>query len=148
MAEHGGYRKPANPAPASGPGSQSRRTDGNQPRMDLPGAKYGEQAAYQDAQSSAPMAQQNSGRGGGVAAPPPPAPTPLGAPTERPGEPVTAGADAGAGPDAAAAGIDMDLGQQDANQMRRLVYGLEYIANMPGSNPYTRSFVRMLKSRL
>jgi hypothetical protein len=28
MAAQGGYRKPGNPAPVSGPGSLSRRTDG------------------------------------------------------------------------------------------------------------------------
>ena len=32
MAEaHGGYRQPSSPAPVSGPGALSKRTDGNAP---------------------------------------------------------------------------------------------------------------------
>ena len=38
---HGGYRRPTNPSPVSGPGALSRRTDGQQPTQDLPNAKYG-----------------------------------------------------------------------------------------------------------
>ena len=52
---HGGYRRPTNPAPVSGPGALSRRTDGMQPRATLPDAKYGEQQAFQQAQGAAPM---------------------------------------------------------------------------------------------
>jgi hypothetical protein len=86
---HGGHRTPRNPAPVSGPGALSRRTDGGSPqgRMQLPDAKYGEQAAFQEAQGGAPMA--------GSSMPPP---QPLTGPSMRPQEPVTAGAASGPGP--------------------------------------------------
>ena len=97
----GGYRKPNNPAPVSGPGKLSRRTDGGptQAAKYIPaGGKYGEASALRDMQQSAPM-QGN---------PTPNMPTPnvpaqsmptrpsgpvtgLFDPTPRPGEPLTAG---------------------------------------------------------
>lgn len=88
--KHGGYRKPANPAPVSGPGALSERTDGGptQPVMDVGGFEYGGRQDFVDIQGGAPMA----------AAEPLPAPTPLFAPTERPAEPITAGAPVGPGP--------------------------------------------------
>lgn len=54
---HGGARTPANPAPVSGPSSMSRRTDGAQPTMDLPNAKYGEAATFRQDQQGAAMSQ-------------------------------------------------------------------------------------------
>jgi len=98
----GGYQAPASPAPVSGPGSLSRRTDGGpgQPLRTLGDAQYGEEALYQEQQRAAPLAQDPSI--------PSPSPSdiagagedviPFGAPTQRPDEPVTAGADAGLGP--------------------------------------------------
>jgi hypothetical protein len=98
----GGYRKPANPAAVSGPGSLSRRTDGGpiQGAKEIAGGgKYGERKALADMQSGAPMQ--------GNPVPNVPAPsvatqprqqlTNLFAPTERPNEPVTAGAPVGPG---------------------------------------------------
>lgn len=103
--QHGGYRKPEHPAPASGPGRLSRRTDGGPTQKlsvgsDLP---YGDRAATLDAERSAGMAatdtvkpaQVPSGPQSGASAPPQFAP--LDAPTDRPGEPVTHGVDIGAG---------------------------------------------------
>ena len=54
----GGYRKPANPAPVSGPGALSQRTDGSpsQPATYIPGLPQGEGQATYDQQVSAPMA--------------------------------------------------------------------------------------------
>lgn len=92
----GGYRKPENPAPISGPGALSQRTDGGptQPAKYISGLPYGEGQATYDQQTAAPMARNNS--------PEPtlqmPEPTPLMAPTERPDEPVTAGINVGPGP--------------------------------------------------
>lgn len=85
----GGYRPPVNPAPVSGPGALSQRTDGgpSQPMMDMPNAAYGEQADFQEIQGGAPMAAEQ----------PAAMPTPLNAPTERPGEPATAGMPFGPG---------------------------------------------------
>ena len=44
MALQGGYRKPENPAPSSGPGALSQRTDGGpaQGAKYIPGLPYGQ----------------------------------------------------------------------------------------------------------
>ena len=104
MAEqHGGYRRPSNPAPVSGPGRMARRTDGGPQQTTVPmsGMAYGENADYNDIQSSAPLAaapsvsntraRKTSPTGQLAAA------TPLFSPTQRPEEPVTAGAPFGPG---------------------------------------------------
>lgn len=92
----GGYRKPGNPAPVSGPGALSRRTDGGPmqgPKV-APGGKYGERKAMQEMQSAAPMAasqrQPNKANISPI--------TPLTAPTARPNEPLTTGSPFGPGP--------------------------------------------------
>lgn len=100
---HGGYRRPSNPAPVSGPGAHSRRTDGA-PTMTLPDAKYGEAAAFSQIQSGAQMGSP-SAPAPTSPAPALPQPTPLSAPTAHPGMPVTAGADAGAGPGSSVLGL-------------------------------------------
>jgi hypothetical protein len=103
MAEgHGGMRRPSNPAPVSGPGALSRRTDGQGARY-IAGGEYGEGQEMMDLQTSAPMAKSPEVRPRRRAAAPPavemgPAPTPLFAPTQRPDEPITAGAPFGPGP--------------------------------------------------
>lgn len=104
MAEVGGYRQPSNPAPVSGPGALSKRTDG-QPARYMSGGPYGEGQELMELQTSAPMAsaprqsvRPSRGRapqGGDSAGVPV---TPLFAPTERPDEPLTAGAPFGPGP--------------------------------------------------
>ena len=92
MAQQGGYRKPNNPAPVSGPGSLSQRTDGGptQPATYIPGLPYGQGQETYNNQVAAPMA--------GNPIPQMEMPTPLMAPTARPSEPITAGVDIGAGP--------------------------------------------------
>ena len=97
MATRGGYRKPANPAPASGPGKLSRRTDGAQPKMTMTGGKYGEAKQLNEMQSGAPMSQVANGAQVQADAPKMPSVTPLFAPTERPEEPLTAGMPFGPG---------------------------------------------------
>lgn len=92
MAQQGGYRKPNNPAPVSGPGSLSQRTDGGptQPATYIPGLPYGQGQETYSNQVAAPMA--------GNPIPQMEMPTSLMAPTARPSEPITAGVDIGAGP--------------------------------------------------
>jgi len=101
---HGGMRTPANPAPVSGPGALSQRTDG-QPARYASGMPYGDGQDFYDIQTSAPMASTDNVAAGkrvarrssqSVAGTAPV--TPLFAPTERPEEPVTAGAAMGPGP--------------------------------------------------
>lgn len=113
----GGYRKPTDMAAVvSGPGQLSRRTDAGQQVRDLPNAKYGESKAFVEQQQGAPLAEAQPLPGspapttiGDLAAAvaegrprplpqPGVAPTPFGAATTRPGEPVTAGNLYGPGP--------------------------------------------------
>jgi hypothetical protein len=90
----GGYRQPNNPAPTSGPGALSQRTDGGategmtQPQKQYTGFGYGQNKGLAEQQSGAPLA--GSGIPGFNF-------TPLDAPTERPNQPVTAGIDLGEG---------------------------------------------------
>lgn len=96
---HGGKRTPRNPAPVSGPGRLSKRTDG-QAAQYVSGLPYGEGQDFYELQQSAPMSASSSmpsARRAPVPTPAP-APTPLFAPTERPDEPVTSGASRGPGP--------------------------------------------------
>jgi hypothetical protein len=104
--QHGGYRKPANPAPVSGPGKYSKRTDG-QAISTAPDQAYGDAKQQAMAQRVQPLASAG----------PPPTPEPPGsaamsappyqggdfmAPSARPDEPITHGVDIGpgAGPEA------------------------------------------------
>lgn len=98
MAQQGGYRKPENPAPVSGPGALSQRTDGGptQGAKYMPGMPYGENTMPQ--QTAAPMAGKAEPKMMEM-------PTPLMAPTMRPNEPVTNGIDLGPGAGSEALGL-------------------------------------------
>jgi hypothetical protein len=153
MAQHGGYRKPTNPAAASGPGALSKRTDGGpQPRMDLPDAGYGEQATFQADQGGAPMAgagARPTAAGGGGGQPHPV--TPFGAPSARPDEPVTMGADAGEGFGLAGLGLqdpDERLKQADLENLRSALPYLSWVASQPGSSASLQDYVRRVRSAL
>lgn len=144
MAENqqGGYRRPNNPAPVSGPGALSARTDGgptSAPAMKGDGS-YGDSADMAAIQSAAAM-RPSRGASPRAALPG------LSDPTARPDEPLTQGADAGMGLSASAAGISTDAEVSDA-QVRPLLRSLEVLANLPGSNAETRTLVRNLKARL
>jgi hypothetical protein len=136
----GGYQKPSRPAPVSGPGALSRRTDGGgagQPQQRLANAAYGEQKAFGEIQSGATMAQSER--------PPMPQVTPINAPTQRPEEPVTAGAPAGPGPGPEAIGVGQTMRDQsriDTRQIAQYLPSLEQMANQPG---VPTSFVRFVK---
>lgn len=103
---HGGKRTPRKPSMVSGPGRLARRTDGGpqQTQARMTGMGYGENKDFMDIQSSAPMAATPSVPTTPVApsAPQPqmqaPQAIPLFSPTQRPNEPVTAGAPVGEGP--------------------------------------------------
>ncbi len=101
----GGRRTPGQPAPVSGPGRLSKRTDGGpqQTQAEMTGMPYGENAEFNTLQGQAPMSaagqttarapRSRQGRGGGGMG----GPVPLFSPTQRPDEPVTAGAPFGPG---------------------------------------------------
>jgi len=140
----GGYRKPTNPAPVSGPGALSRRTDGGpsdpNPKRVTGDGSYGESAELQELQGGAEMHRD---------APPsfdPSMATPVNAPSARPDEPVTFGADAGAGAGSEALGLPGD--DADVRALAAYLPMLERLANSPNATPSTRAFVRRIKSRL
>lgn len=87
----GGYRAPSNPAPVSGPGALSQRTDGGatQGAKYISGLPYGQGQETYSNQVAAPMAgntmQQME------------MPMELMAPTARPNEPIENGIDIGPG---------------------------------------------------
>lgn len=138
---HGGQRTPSNPAPVSGPGALSARTDspavGGQPQMVAPGGEYGSRQEMESIQAGADMAQ----------APATPRPPAITDPTAYPEESITAGAALGPGMGPQAAGIKSDYDITN-DKLRPLVHSLEIIANLPQSNPETRAYVRALKARL
>mgnify|MGYP003151379720 CR=1 FL=1 len=95
----GGYRKPTptRKNAVSGPGALSQRTDGNQPVMRLPDAKYGESKAFEEQQQAAPL-----GDSGGANMPLPLEGTSnpsnvLWGPSELPNQELTSGAPIGPG---------------------------------------------------
>ena len=107
----GGNHPPAVPATVSGPGALSQRTDGNAPSQaaryvaggdygsgGLMGVQNGAPMAASGAPGAAPAVASQQGMPAQEQAPV----TQLTQPTERPGEPVTAGADVGPGPDSSA----------------------------------------------
>jgi len=98
----GGTRVPNNPAPVSGPGEFSARTDGGptQPAKYMPGLGYGQGGQNYNNQVSAPLAgnPMSSPTGQGMSGEPEMVrPTSLDAPTQFPDEPGTAGIDRGPG---------------------------------------------------
>ena len=88
----GGYRQPMNPAPVSGPGALSQRTDGGavegmtQPAQSYTGGSYGNNKEMSDQQNAAPLAGNPIQTIG------------LNVPTQFPDEPLSAGANYGDGP--------------------------------------------------
>lgn len=139
---HGGYREPSNPAPVSGPGSKSQRTDGHlkgQPIRDLPDAKYGENKAFREAQGAAPM---NAG-------PDLSSVIPFGAPTQRPDEPIQAGLPAGPGTGSTLTPMGPgNMSPEQADRLRSYLPVLVLLASQDDVDPSTKKFVRQLRAEL
>ena len=146
----GGARQPSNPAPVSGPGQLSRRTDGGpgdakQPIRVPTGGNYGDATQMMKLQQNAPLA---ASPGGDVASPMagmqlPPG-VDFGAGTEQPDVPVTNGAALGPGAGPEALGIT----PQSDDDMKRLLQYLpvfEHMAEQPRSSKAARNLVRELK---
>jgi hypothetical protein len=154
---HGGYRKPTNPAPVSGPGAHSARTDG-QPIMDgLGDGSYGSETAMQQIQGGAPMASAPGSPQGAPAADPQAAAalqalqglTGLSEPSQRPGEPVTHGADAGPGADSSALGLpSQNYNQQDAAYFKKWLPLLIRQAEQQNVPPGYKAWVRQIIANL
>lgn len=125
----GGYREPTNAAPVSGPGAMSQRTDGP-----LRGPVAGG-AAPGGAPAQAPPGIDPSGL------------TPFDAPSERPDEPISAGAPFGAGPGPSTAGPG-GLAPETANRLRSYLPVFILLASSPDADPQTKQYVRQLRGEL
>jgi len=141
----GGYRKPKNPAPVSGPGKLSRRTDGGagskQAMKEIRTGKYGESKKLMEQQQGAPLAGNPSPNPAVQVTKPL---TPLFAPTERPDEPVTAGM--GFGP-----GTNMPpvaLNRSKVTVVGKYLPTLEVLAAEQDAPDSFRAFVRAVKANL
>lgn len=125
---HGGYREPTNPAPVSGPGALSRRTDGT-PHGPVPGS------VGPDGQPAAPIGPDLSQI------------VPFGAPTQRPDEPISAGAPFGEGPGPSTAGPG-GMDPKTAERLRSYLPVLILLASSPDADPATKQYVRQLRGEL
>ena len=144
---HGGYRKPARPAPASGPGRLSKRTDGGpaQKMRVAPGGDYGDRQQMEQLQSAAPM--------GATPAPDPGQPgpvvpmdashlSPLDAPTGAP----SVGLFDNLNPTSQQSPSNID----DDTRARLTAYlpTLLWMASQPNATEQTRQYVRQLRGDL
>ena len=146
---HGGYRRPSNPAPVSGPGAHSRRTDGGPSKMDLPNARYGEAQNFDQIQSGAPLGGSPSPVGATATPQPRPMPVGMNEPSQMPGQPVTAGANAGLGPDMASLGLGgSDFSEDVRQRLAPLLPWLIQKADDPRASQALRDQVRYLIANL
>lgn len=155
----GGYRKPNNPAPVSGPGALSQRTDGGpgdkQAARYISGLPYGEGQQMMDIQQSAPMAAAPGIESSRMAMSPGQAAAPiipLTAPSSRPNEPVTAGINLGPGPDSSSL---RPMSTQDTiaednyrAQIASYLPALLRIAANPNTSPTTRAMIRKIRDQV
>lgn len=148
----GGYRQPNNPAPVSGPGALSRRTDGGGPGNQQPvrvptGGSYGDATQLMKLQQSAPLAASPGGEDVSAGALPLPQGVDFGAPTQQPDVPVTDGAALGPGAGPEALGLTPQR-DQDMERLIQYLPVLEHMANQPGAGKAARNLVRSLKGML
>lgn len=150
MAEQGGRRTPANPAPVSGPGRLSRRTDGGptQGAKYMAGLPYGEGQDFYDLQTGAPMAAANAAakptmqRGSAASAAG--ALVPLGAPTQRPDEPLTEGNPLGPGAGMEVLATPQPQSTRDKAMLQKYLPQLRAIASEGDAPAGFKAFVQYL----
>lgn len=131
----GGYRPPSNPAPVSGPGALSQRTDVQAP-MPMTGGPYGEATEMAEIQAGAAMA----------ADPGAPAPTSLFAPPEDPNEPLTAGMPFGDGPGPEALMGDLGRQKREIEGLQRYIPMMERMAGRIDAPDSFRALVKFIKA--
>lgn len=140
----GGYQQPSNPAPVSGPGAMSKRTDRGQPIRDPGGLAYGDNQELRTVQGAAPMSQAPSA--------PAPADIPLADmspnltdPTNHPGRSVFTGMPfgPGAGPEALATG---EPSAPTRSKLNNALPTLLRAAESPDVSPEFRRMVAMIRS--
>jgi hypothetical protein len=145
MAVQGGYRKPGKPAPVSGPGALSRRTDGRVAE----GFAYGMNKQINEQAAGAPMAKAptfnaGSARMGEERSLTPV--TPVTAETMMVEDPITNGAPIG---DGANSVPNLPLGPSedpDINMIRDYYPMLEFWASQPGTSQATKDYVQYLRT--
>ena len=117
----GGYRKPTptRKNAVSGPGALSQRTDGAQPVMRLPDAKYGESKSFEEQQQAAPLPKDTLPTAPGRPAQAMPE-IDVFSSTARPTEPVTSGLPFGPG-----------LGPEQTQDVNQLLYEVYALTNDP-----------------
>lgn len=148
MAGKGGYQPPARPAPVSGPGALSQRTDGGpgQPIRVPTGGSYGEATNLESLQQAAPLAGTSGGSVpsllGGLSLP---EGVGFDQGTQQPGTPVTDGAALGPGAGLESLGITQ-AEDADLQQLVNYLPVFETMANVPGSSKSARNLVRELKA--
>jgi hypothetical protein len=152
MAEHGGYRQPSNPAPVSGPGAHSQRTDRGPKQHEVTGGSYGSSQEFAAQQSAAPLAPSPGAPGGTAPAPAGPdlsSLVGLGAPSRMPSTPVTDGAAAGAGVGPEALGLRApDPSREEARALAKWLPTLIEQADADNATPAFRQYVRGLIRKL
>lgn len=147
MAGTGGYQPPASPAPVSGPGPLSRRTDGQASRY-VSGLPYGDGQELLTQQGAAPMSGSTTGVVGGEApaVPLPAMTTDLYAPSGRPNEPVTSGVDTGPGPGSEALGPQRVPDGPSKERLMAILPILSRAAEQPYASTELRAIVSLLRS--
>lgn len=159
MAGKGGYQRPTSPAPVSGPGALSQRTDGGpggtQAARYISGLDYGQGQQMMDIQQSAPMAASGAApapSSAGAAMPQEAAPVvPLSASSLRPDEPVTHGADVGPGPGMASLGLgakDQIADESFRKSIAAYMPVLMYVASQSNTSAETRRVIMQLRDQL
>jgi hypothetical protein len=157
MAENrGGYRKPENPAPVSGPGKYSKRTDGGpadtkQAQQKITGMGYGENKDLNEIQAQGPLAAAPSAPSipSIPSVMPTPSVVPLTEATQRPQEPLTAGLNFGPGVGSEMLNLPNQGINPDDRQRAVLVLGVlqESIASGTATQG-TINLMRQLRSEL
>jgi len=149
----GGYRKPTNPAPVSGPGSLSQRTDGGpgdptmatQPAQYVSGLPWGQGQELLNTQQSADLAaapdiEQTRMPQGTASAAATQSMVPLNAPTQMPDVPVTDGVDAGEGRGMAALGLP----SQEITNYTTAKDMITSLASNPNSSPQLKYLAQQI----
>lgn len=136
-------------AEVSGPGQFSKRTDKAvaEANNSLPNAGYGEQAAYQDQKSGAPVATDGGGNVdfASMFGDPSSRVIGLGEPSAQPNTPVTDGAAYGAGAGTEALGL-ANQSDEDLRSLTPYLPVLEFMANQPGASWAMRNTLRQVKA--
>lgn len=158
MADQGGYRKPGSPAPVSGAGALSARTDGGpadkQVIRNLSNLPYGEGQEFQSIEQAAPMeaAPKMSTSAAPVreaaqqATPQQRTAIPFGMETMQPDVPVTDGAELGAGRGMEALGLNNpNVDQEYRAKLASYMPVLSYVAGRSDTSPETRAVIRQLR---